>query len=54
MNQKYSRLQMHVAKFSQEEKIACFLSEAVYLAKSEKKKNELSMVLQLVETYFKL
>ena len=53
MNQKYSRLQMHVAKFSQEEKIACFLSEAVYLAKSEKK-NELSMVLQLVETYFKL
>ena len=43
---------MHVAKVSQEEKIAFFLSEAANIAKL--KRNELRMVLQLVITYFKL
>jgi hypothetical protein len=35
--QKYSRFQMHVAKVSQEEKIASFFSETEYIAKTEKK-----------------
>ena len=43
---------MLVAKDSQEKKIGLFFSEAANIVKLEK--NELRMVLQLIESFFKL